>query len=282
MHDKQLALIDKYEKQIDELEFIAGNSEVAYSLRDPVVKGEVITESMLQKVYVPNGAKSEDIILLPDLELKGKPTLYAKTELSANTVLTKSMFYQEENITNDIREGEYSFIEIPSNVKKDSYVDLRIQFPTGDDYVVLSKKKVKNLSGITMQMNVGEGEILTISSAVVDAYLEGAKIYAVPYVDEHMQVESIMTYPLKQNVKELMESSPNVVNIAKYHLEKQNRQRLENYLQVMSEEQRSKVESGESVQSSKVEADNARKSQEERLNEANKAAEQQQDLIGGE
>ncbi|MBQ0139971.1 MAG: hypothetical protein KBT36_11775 [Kurthia sp.] len=282
MQEKELALIEKYEQKIEELEIIASNSEVAYSLRDPVVKGEVITESMIQKVYIPKGAKADDSLLLPDLQSNGEPVLYAKTDLNANTVLTMSMFYLEENITNDIREGEYSFIEIPSNVKNDSYVDIRIQFPTGDDFVVLSKKKVKDITGLTMQMNVAEGEILTLSSAVVDAYIEGAKIYSVPYVDEHMQEESIMTYPLKENVKELLQSSPNVLNIAKYHLEKQNRQRLENYLEVMSIEQKSLVESGESSQSSKVEADTARRTQEERLNEANQTAEQQQDLIGGE
>lgn len=282
MNEKELEMIREYEAQIEELELIAGENEVAYALRASVNKGEIITESMIQKVYLPTGAKAEDTIVTHDLTSNNEHILYAKTDLAANTVLTKSMLYSEENITNDIREGEYSFIEIPTNVKEGSYVDVRIQFPTGDDFVVLSKKKVKSLLGLTMQVNVAEGEILTLSSAVVDAYIEGAKIYAVPYVDEHMQLASTMTYPLKENVRELLQSSPNVLNIAKYHLELQNRQRLENNLNTLSIEDRSKVEAGESYQESKVEADDEQRSAEQRLIEANSTAEQQQNLIGGE
>lgn len=281
MHNNELALIKKYEKEIKQLELVAGSSEVGYSLRNRVTKGDLITEAMVQKVYLPAGAKAEDSIQLVELESNGQYVWHAKTDLEASTVVTKSMFYEAENITNDIREGEFSFIEIPTNVQQNSYVDIRIQFPNGDDYVVLTKKNVKSLVGVKMQMNVGEGEILTVSSAVVDAYIEGAKIYAVPYVDEHMQAESIMTYPLKDNVRELLESSPNVVNIAKYHLEKQNRARLESYLQIMTNEQLSKVEAGETLQNAKVTADDARRDQEARLNEANQHAEHQQSLIGG-
>lgn len=282
MNEKELEMIEQYEAQIDELELIAGTNEVGYALRDSVAKGELITESMVQKVYLPTGAKAEDSIINHDLTLDSKPVLYAKTDLAANTVLTKSMLYKEEDITSDVREGEYSFIEIPSNVKEGSYVDFRIQFPTGDDFVVLSKKKINSLVGITVQTNVAEGEILTLSSAIVDAYIEGAKIYAVPYVDEHMQFASTMTYPVKENVRELLRTSPNVVNLAKYHLEQQNRQRLENNLQILSEEQLSKVQAGENNLNSKVEADSAQRSAEERLNSANSVTEQQQNLIGGE
>lgn len=279
LNEKQISEIEKYNEKLTELELAAGEKEVGYALIDDIKKGELITESMVKKVYLPDGAKSEDTLDLVDFKVSDEYNLYAKTDLLAKTVLTSSLFYEDEPITNDIREGEFNYIEIPTNVGKDSYIDVRVQFPTGDEYVVLTKKKVKDLQGVTMHLNVGEGELLTLSSAVVDAYIEGAKIYAIPYVDEHMQDESITTYPVKTNVKELIKESPNVVNIAKHYLEQQNRGRLEQNLRDLSVEQRSKVSSGEEDINSKVQADTVRRDQEARLNAANEI--QQQDLVGG-
>lgn len=279
--EKEIALIKKYEARIDELELTAAQNHTAYSLKKDVQKGTTITPGMLQPVYIPDGGNSTDVIGTEDLK-KGKSfKFHAKTDLKAKTILVESMLYDSENITNDMREAEYSFIEVPTNIKTDSYVDIRIQFPTGDDFIVLTKKKIKNIAGVTVWMDIEEAELLTVSSAIVDAYVEGAKIYAIPYVDEHMQEKSIMTYPIKNNVKELIVESPNIVSIAQLFLEKQNRARLDNNLKVMSEEQKSKIDVGDKKVKSNVSEENARATEEERLNEINRQAEQQQALVGG-
>lgn len=106
---------------------------------------------------------------------------------------------------------------------------------------------MKERNGLTMWMDNDEAEILSMSSAVVDAYLEGAKIYALPYVDGEMQIGSQITYPVKQNVLSLIQSSPNIVNIAKLNLEKQNRANLEMGLEAMAEEERQKLREGEAT-----------------------------------
>lgn len=281
LQEKEIKLINKYEGELEELTNVANQSEVAYTLKADVEKGTLITEDMLNRVYVPTHAISEDSIELPDLTLNEKEILYAKTDLKAHTVLVESMFYKEQNITSDVREAEYSFIELPSNVSTDSFVDIRIQFPTGDDYIVLSKKRVKNIAGVTVWMDIEESEILTIGSAIVDSYIEGASIYAMPYVDSHMQDASTVTYPVKDNVKELITDSPNVVNFAALQLEKRNRQRLENNLNAMGDELKGKVESGEAAITQREEQSNAELAEEERLNALNQQAQAQQDLIGG-
>lgn len=193
------------------------------------------------------------------------------------------MLYKETLITEDVREAEYSFIELPTNIANEDYIDIRIQFPSGDDFILLSKKKVKNVAGLTLWLDVDEGEILTMSSGMVDAYLEKAKIYAMPYVDEHMQGASEMTYPVKANVKELIESSPNIVNRAKLNLTDQNRARVEANLNSMDAGDAETVRSGEQNTQSAVEADKQERSVEERVNDANAAANEinQQEIIGG-
>lgn len=280
--EKELELIKKFETKIVELEETAAQNEVAYTLSTDVEKGALITEAMLTKVYVPKSAAAEDIIELPNLKLNDSYVLYAKTDLKANTVLVNSMVYSEENITHDTREAEYSFIELPSKLKQEDYVDIRIQFPTGDDYVILTKKRVKDILGITAWLDVGESEILTMSSAVVDAYLvEGTKIYALPYVDEHMQVKSTSTYPVKENVRELIKSSPNVVNVAELYLENKNRERLENNLLEMTVLEREQVRAGDTQMKNAAENEKARLTEEERINAMNSYNQQQLDLIGG-
>lgn len=279
--EREIALKEEYQTKMEKLELVANQNEIGYALKHNVEKGDPIIESDVVKVYLPKAAASEDRYMVNLID--STDTYYARTDIPAKTILTDSLLYENENITKDIREGEYAFIELPTKIKADDYVDIRIQFPTGDDFVLLSKKKVKNVEGITVWFNVDEGEILTMSSAIVDAYLEGAKIYAMNYVDEHMQNASQMTYPVKSNVKELIEKSPNIVNRAKLNLEQQNRARVEMNLQAMEDTQKEQVRAGDSATQNAVDQDTARRDAEDRVNALNEATqtEAQKNLIGG-
>ncbi|MDD1505220.1 hypothetical protein PVA17_21090 [Lysinibacillus sp. CNPSo 3705] len=281
VQEHEIALKQEYKGKMEALQSVADQSENALALNRKVEKGEQITEAMLEPVYVPKGAAAGDRILNNTFEAGDTP-YFAKTDLTANTILTESIVYAEEMITNDIREGEYSFIELPSKLQVDKYVDIRIQFPSGDDFVLFAKKKVKDVQGVTMWVDVDEGEIMTMSSAIVDAYVSGAKIYAMPYVDEHMQQNSEMTYPVKLNVKELIQKDPNIVNIAKLNLEQQNRARVEENLKVMDEMTRDKVKTGDEATKNAVNKDKERRSAEERVNSYNDQAQKEQaELVGG-
>lgn len=282
MEEREIALKREYKGKMEALQLVADQSENALALNQDVAKGEQITESMLTEVYVPEGAAAGDRFLLNTWEAAGDTPYFAKTDLTANTLLTESIVYAEEMITNDIREGEYSFIELPSKLEVGKYIDIRIQFPTGDDFVLFSKKKVKDALGVTVWFDIDEGEIMTMSSAIVDAYEQGAKIYALPYVDEHMQQKSEMTYPVKLNVKELIEKDPNIVNIAKLNLEQQNRARVEENLKALDEITKEKIRAGEAATKNALTQDQEKRSAEDRINALNEHQQQEQyDLVGG-
>lgn len=270
----------EYNQKIEELEQIAKSNHKALRLVTKVKKGEQITESMVKPVYVPAAAASKDLTTIPSLE---STKYFAKTDLAAKTVLTDAFLYEEEPIGNDTREAEYAFIELPTDLKKAEYVDIRVQFPSGEDYVLLSKKKIKKIAGITTWFNIDEGEILTMSSAIVDAYVEGAKIYAMKYVDEHMQTKSQMTYPVKKNVLELIRESPNVVDIAKLNLEQQNRDRLNNSLKALSDDEKQQIKSGTSSTKAAVAEDQDKRSAEQRFQALDEASqtEAQKEVVNG-
>lgn len=282
-HVKEDAFADKKAYQIELAEYKnqAHANERVISLKKEVEKGQLITESMVQEVFVPKNASGTELNKLTLAQVNdGK--YFAKTDMPKNTLVSTSLLYKDTDVSNDLREAEYAFIQLPSDLKKNEYIDVRIQFPNGDDYVLLGKKQAKNILGVTTWLDIDEGEILTMSSAIVDAYLEGARIYALKYVDEHMQGMSQMTYPVKDNVATLISEDPNIVDRAKLNLEKQNRSRLDEALEKLTAEERDSVVSGNSNNRAAAE-ESADRNAYERVEDINEEAvsEDQAELVNG-
>jgi len=64
-------------------------------------------------------------------------------------------------------------------------------------------------------MNLNEDEILTMSSAIVEAYMmTGSKLYAVTYTEAGNQEQATGTYYPSSTVVELMNSDPNITKKA--------------------------------------------------------------------
>lgn len=262
--EKQLAQKKQYQERMEELSRIAEEKNMGYSLNTNVKRGERITEDMLEPVYLADAASP--INMLEDFQFEVN-RYYARADLSENTVIIDSLVYINDNVQDDIRSTEYAVVELPTKLKKDDYVDVRIQFPNGEDYIVFSKKKVMDVSGVTLWLENDEGEILSMSSAMVDAFLNEGKLYALPYVDGEMQHASEITYPVNKAVLDLINRSPNIVNTAKLNLEKQNRASLENNLRELDAQQAEKVRQKES----EYDAVKKQEDQERALIEANES-----------
>jgi len=244
---KQEELRLNYKEKLAELEYVTEQSETVYTLNTDIEAGDLIHSSMLIPVNVPIGALPENA--LTDFMVDATK-YYAKSDYKPGTTVTESMFYIGENLQRDVRSVEYAAIELPSLIKKDEYVDVRIQFPSGEDYIVFSKKKVEDTQGMTLWLNNDEAEILSMSSAIVDAYLNSGKLYALRYVDGETQEKADITYPVNKSVLSLIQASPNIVDIAKLNLEKQNRAALELSLSALDKSKAEELRSKESQQKS--------------------------------
>ncbi|MDP4095277.1 SAF domain-containing protein [Paenibacillus sp. P96] len=196
--------------------------------------GDALAETDIALVNIPAASVPENILNKEDVVGK-----YTKIALPKNTAITKSMLFENGVTPDDLRNQEFKLIQLPATLGPDQFVDVRIKFPTGEDYIVLSKKKVKDLSNNLISYEMDEQEILMMSSAVVDAYINEATIYALSYVDPYMQDKAIVTYPPKDEVKKLIQSDPNIVKVATEQLESRKRSVLEMNLAAMSEEDRS-------------------------------------------
>lgn len=147
----------------------------------------------------------------------------AKSPLAAGMVLYENMVYVEEIENLYMRRHSYSYIKQMDTLKKGDIIDVRISFPNGADFIVLSKKTVLDVTGGETQgrdverrlwLYVNEEEILRMSSCVVDAYInEGAYLYAVTYVND-MQDAAVVNYPVNEVVENLIKKDPNIIKIA--------------------------------------------------------------------
>ena len=146
-------------------------------------------------------------------------TLY-KIDLKAGTILTEEMLVEAEDLTTkDVREQEYNVIILPTYLEKNDYIDIRMRLPSGEDYIVVSKKKVIDTNETTIWMNMREEEILTLSNAIVEAYvILGAELYATTYIEPGIQEIATVTYVPSMSVIQLIENNPNIVQKAKDEL----------------------------------------------------------------
>ncbi|SFS58184.1 SAF domain-containing protein [Paenibacillus sp. 453mf] len=217
------------------------DSKTGYVIVHDIPAGTLIKDTDVRAVKVPQGQAPVNLISELD-EIAGSVT---KIELKAGTSLTAAMLYEEEPTPDDLRNREISVISRPSLLNSGDMIDVRIQFPTGQDYIVLSKKKVHDLEGATMWMTLTEAEILTLSSAMVDAYLHKASLYSLTYVEPEFQDRAIPTYPANEEVLTLIESNPNIVDLAEQALSTQLRSSLE---RVLSEPSSSNYMVSESIE----------------------------------
>ena len=147
----------------------------------------------------------------------------AKIDAKANTIISQSLVARSNEIyTDDVRQQEYNTIVLPIDLETGDYIDIRLQLPNGQDFIVISKKRAtipmtgEDYLTDTVQMDLAEEEILSISCAIVEAYkIEGAKLYATKYTDAGLQEASSPTYVVNSEVARLMDSDPNIVDRAK-------------------------------------------------------------------
>lgn len=155
------------------------------------------------------------------LELDSVP-LVAKVTMKKNTVVTTELLNKGDNIVqDDVRKQEYNMLVLPTDLTTGDYIDIRVMFPNGQDYIAVAKKEVEipAIDGVestdTIWINLSEDEILHMSCAIVDsAQVKGAKIYATKYTEAGMQNAATPTYPINESTSQLLQSDPNVVEKA--------------------------------------------------------------------
>lgn len=224
--EKKNALEGIYQTRISELTTRIGSStkEVWRSVSE-IKAGERLSQEKLERVQI----LSDECSFADDGDI-GKVMLI---DIPSETCITKNML-DDIQVLSNVREIEYDFVDISSNIMTGDYVDLRILYPDGTDYIIMAKKHICSLSDtkLVADFNVNEEELLLMDSAVVDAAVyEGTKIYVTKYLKPSVQEPSVVNYVPSEETIELIENNPNIVETASEFLSAELRKRKESVLE---------------------------------------------------
>jgi len=191
-------------------------TKTVYVLTADVKSGEVIDSSILKLKQAVQDVVPADYITLDDLT----ENTIAKLDLTKGSVLAKSLIQEStEKVTADLRQQEYNMIVLPQYLDIGDYIDIRLRLANGQDFIVVSKKEIKNITEDTIWVNMYEQEILTMSNAIVEAYkMTGAKLYATTYVEPGNQTNAIPTYVPSTEIINLINADKNITEEAKQGL----------------------------------------------------------------
>lgn len=217
----------EYEYMLSEarLEMSENKKSVWVAVSD-IKAGEILAEDKVEERLVYSSQPVESCITKDDL---GKAAII---DIPAGTHIIKGMVAPDD-VSSVLREVEYDVIHISSNIDVNDYVDVRICFPNGETYVVLSKKQLKGYhpNMPVCYLWVDEEELLRMSAAIVDAGLyTGSRLYMTKYIEPNIQEASIITYTPGISVLKLIENDPNIVDRCSQLLNIEVRKALENRL----------------------------------------------------
>lgn len=230
--NKYKATIDTQNQQISNLESSLteiGPLITGYVVTRDVRPGERITEEnideLLYEVSVPekltlqlvgdNDEGVEDTVIQSKSELMN---MYFKIGLREGTVITL-----EDVIAEDIEDSwrYYDLIldDSPVGIQAGDYVDIRISFPFGEDFIAISHKKIEEINTGVLKLILDEQEILTYNSMLLDkALYGGVNIYAVEYVDGGAQNKAENFYPIQVSLSEISHMDPNILEDVKQEM----------------------------------------------------------------
>lgn len=223
---------------------LSNNQQTVYVATDLINVGDIVTDTgenaNVEKQTVYTGLESYNYITESEMNTRAKVDIAAGVPVMYNMVT-------DVVVDNDTRDYEISVANLTTDQKENDVVDIRVIFPNGEDYVILSKKQITNLNlencVFTSQLN--EEEILRFASAIVDAYMTtGARIYTTRYVEENIQETSTPNYPVRETTIALINSDPNVVTKATETLNLEARLSLEQRLGTLTEDELDAVSEG--------------------------------------
>ena len=191
-----------------------GESVSVYKLTKSIKSGEKIDSSYLTTVTMASGDLPADYVP-SNINLS---EYKSKVDLQAGTVLSGSLIYQGETLADSARLVEFNMLTLPSTLRVGDYIDVRFTVPSGQNFIVLSKKQVMSLKNTTVSLYLTEDEILMMSGAIIESYImKASNLQVIQYVEAGIQEASTPTYSVNNEVYQLIQSNAQKgINIEDY------------------------------------------------------------------
>lgn len=205
-----------------------------YVLTRDVAAGEELTADMFQVQRVQSSEDLSAAQLLTEEDLIGRRL---KVSLTKGAALSTDIVYEGAPIADDERRVELRELDLPQTLRENEFLDVRIVFPNGEDYLVVGHKRVYRIirddagEVLALQLRLLEEELLRYQAACVDTKTyEDTRLYAVQYTGE-FQPAAEAYYPVNRAVFRLLQWDPNIVELFVVEEEQERRELLETNLE---------------------------------------------------
>lgn len=232
-----------------------------YVLTRDVTAGEELTADMFQTLRVQSSENLSAAQSPAKEDLLGKRL---KISLAKGAALSTDILYEGAEIADDERRVELRELELPQNLRENEFVDIRIVFPDGEDYLVIGHKRVYHMirddeGGVSaLQMRFLEEELLRYQAACVDTKTyQDTRLYAVRYTGEFQPAAQVY-YPVNRAVFRLLQWNPNIVDLFVVEEEQERRAQLESSLEQFLLEQPAETDASGQIAPEAATADETR------------------------
>lgn len=134
----------------------------------------------------------------------------AKVDCTTGTIISQSIVLADPLQANE-RELDIVLDEVPIAIQEGDFVDVRVSFPLGQDYIAMSHKKVIGVYDNVLKLIVDQKDIYTYESMKTDASIYVAtKLYAIKYVEPGVQTAAITYYPVSREIMKTMLLDDNI------------------------------------------------------------------------
>lgn len=222
MYNKTKTITEKFQGEIAQLTATLdalGPNVDCYTVTEEYVNhvnknttGQVIEENALQVISVPESLVGETYITDPS-QIVGR---YFKVNVEPGTPITKDLVMAEK-YDDTLRDIDIVCDSWVVGMRVGDYVDLDFTLPFGQNYVVLSHKRVQQIGTKTIKVYLTAEELDTYLGVLVDHYLNqanGTRLYLTKYVEPGIQKASNEIYAVSDAVRTMMLSDPNIVSKA--------------------------------------------------------------------
>jgi tetrahydromethanopterin S-methyltransferase subunit G len=194
--------INNLKQRLDDI----GELVTVYQLNTSAKSGTQMQDFQFSTIEIPEYSVPENAIAsLEDIE-----GFYYKISLSSGTIITSDMLMQQK-LTDDERTLDVVLDEIPIGIEVGDYVDIRIAFPLGQDYIAMTHKEVVEINGSTLKLIVSQQDFYSYQSMQTDeALYSSTKAYGSTYIEGGMQVAAQQYYPVSLDVLKTMLLDPNI------------------------------------------------------------------------
>lgn len=192
-----------------QIEQIGALTEV-YQVAAPKKSGYEIKEEDLIKVSVPVSSVQSNII--NDVtQFKGK---YYKININPGTNLTTDLLM--ESNTDIMRyKRDINLNYLPVGTKVNDYIDIRVLFPTGEEFMVIPHKQIKGIVNKTISVEMSEEELQVWNAAMLDyaiAQRYGMVLYVTKYLEPGRDTDALPFYPVQHEAESLVMYNTNITD----------------------------------------------------------------------